>query len=119
MKLLRLTLLSISFLPLAYSQVVQWDLQRRVIQPEVYRRSNEAIETTIKNERARGGYYATIGVGNPSQPLTLQIDTGSSDVWVPSSNAGICTSAESRGCTFGSCMFYTSFRPDTILSIAC
>ncbi|KAI9171884.1 putative aspartic-type endopeptidase [Paramyrothecium foliicola] len=97
---------------LAWSQVVQWNIERIPIEHGLYRRSDDAVETTIQNERARGGYYATVGVGNPRQELTLQIDTGSSDVWVPYLDAGICTSTEGRGCTLG------SFDPATSSSYA-
>lgn len=102
MKSLRLAISSFLLAPLVHAQVVQWDIERRSPNPELRRRDDSAVETTIKNERAQGGYYATVEIGTPSQRLTLQIDTGSSDVWVPSNSARICTDEESGGCTFGS-----------------
>jgi elongation factor G len=38
--------------------------------------------------------------------LTLQLDTGSSDIWVPDSTAQVCQQQGSEGCTLG------SFKPD-------
>lgn len=48
-------------------------------------------ESLINNVTA-GGYYATVSVGTPGQDLTLVLDTGSSDAWVVSADASLCTS---------------------------
>lgn len=48
-------------------------------------------ESLINNVTA-GGYYATVSVGTPGQDLTLVLDTGSSDAWVVSADATLCTS---------------------------
>jgi hypothetical protein len=42
-------------------------------------------------------------VGTPAQSLSVQIDTGSSDVWIPSSQASICSDEKDGGCPGGSC----------------
>lgn len=47
-------------------------------------------ESLINNVTA-GGYYATVSVGTPGQDLTLVLDTGSSDAWVVSADASLCT----------------------------
>lgn len=47
-------------------------------------------ESLINNVTA-GGYYATVSVGTPGQDLTLVLDTGSSDAWVVSADADLCT----------------------------
>ncbi|KAK8016849.1 hypothetical protein PG993_015038 [Apiospora rasikravindrae] len=105
---------------IAHAQVVQFDIAKRTIQPNRQRLSKReatTYEETITNEKQRGGYFATVSVGSPAQKLTLQLDTGSSDIWVPSSSSSVCTksspsggsrggdgaeSGEDEGCTLGS-----------------
>ena len=43
------------------------------------------------NNRSAMTYYATVEVGTPGQKATLIVDTGSSDVWVLSNTADLCT----------------------------
>ncbi|KAI0535775.1 aspartic peptidase domain-containing protein [Xylaria digitata] len=87
------------------AQVVQWDIQRRGdTAHRLNRRADGSVEEVITNEQTRGGYFASCSVGTPSQDVTLQLDTGSSDIWVPASSATVCeeTSSQGGGCTFGS-----------------
>lgn len=51
-------------------------------------------------------YIANVSIGNPPQNLSLQLDTGSSDLWVPSVNSDLCAQ--------GGCSDYGSF--DTSVS---
>ncbi|OAA55024.1 aspartic-type endopeptidase [Niveomyces insectorum RCEF 264] len=85
--------------------VVQWDIARRQPHPRLLRRADTDL-TTIHNDLTQGGYFATCKIGTPSQTLTLQLDTGSSDIWVPSSDASICASSSrasrTGGCSLGS-----------------
>ncbi|KAI0451947.1 hypothetical protein F5B21DRAFT_485177 [Xylaria acuta] len=88
------------------AQVVQWNIEKRGnLAPMLNRRAGDAIQEIITNEKTRGGYFATCAVGTPPQSVTLQLDTGSSDIWVPASSASICeeSSSQGGGCTFGSC----------------
>ncbi|KAI1137368.1 acid protease [Hypoxylon sp. FL0543] len=86
----------------AHAQVVQWDIVRRQTGPKLTRRASTFTEV-ITNEVLRGGYFATCQVGTPGQNLTLQLDTGSSDIWVPSSDSTVCDqTSENEGCTLGS-----------------
>ncbi|KAK9323360.1 aspartic peptidase domain-containing protein [Lipomyces orientalis] len=39
-------------------------------------------------------YYANVSVGNPGQALRLQIDTGSSDIWVQSGENAVCQESD-------------------------
>ncbi|KAI0595550.1 aspartic peptidase domain-containing protein [Biscogniauxia sp. FL1348] len=94
----------------ASAQVVQWDIAKRASgAPKLTRRADGTVEEIITNEKNRGGYFASCSVGTPAQNLTLQLDTGSSDIWVPSSSSSVCTSTDSsssssssQGCTLGS-----------------
>ena len=61
----------------------------------------------LANNITGGGYFAEVMVGTPGQPVTMVLDTGSSDVWVVSYKANLCTSAllqeqyqDSCGATF-------------------
>ncbi|RYP61975.1 hypothetical protein DL769_007488 [Monosporascus sp. CRB-8-3] len=86
------------------AQVVQWDIARRErLGLELGARQARSIEEVITNDELNGGYFATCKIGTPGQDVTLQLDTGSSDIWVPASSSGICTkSGSSRGCVLGS-----------------
>ncbi|KAH9897609.1 aspartic peptidase domain-containing protein [Xylariomycetidae sp. FL2044] len=94
----------------AHAQIVQWDIQKKSDgPPRLRKRADGTVEEIITNEALRGGYFASCMVGTPGQNLTLQLDTGSSDIWVPSSSASVCEqgssssgSSSSQGCTLGS-----------------
>ncbi|KAL6876982.1 aspartic peptidase domain-containing protein [Trichoderma novae-zelandiae] len=90
----------------AQAQVVQFDIEKRH-SPRLSRRAG-TLDGSLSNQRIQGGYFINVQVGSPGQNVTLQLDTGSSDVWVPSSNSAICTQVSQRnpGCQFG------SFNPD-------
>lgn len=92
----------------ASNGVVQWDIQRTQRAQEFtrLRRRGSTFEEVISNEEARGGYFAVCSLGTPAQKLTLQLDTGSSDIWVPDSQATICDKNggdSENGCDLGSC----------------
>lgn len=53
------------------------------------KRSGTITQSLINNITA-GSYLAEVKVGTPPQTMTLALDTGSSDVWVVSSDAEIC-----------------------------
>ncbi|KAK4167256.1 mitochondrial elongation factor g 1-like protein [Cladorrhinum sp. PSN259] len=85
--------------------VVQWDIQKRQTSaPDLTRLRKRASTYTqlITNQEARGGYFASCRLGTPAQDIVLQLDTGSSDIWVPDSRARICTKAGTEGCSLGS-----------------
>jgi hypothetical protein len=66
----------------------------------------DSVLVGLTNDEVEGLYFANITVGTPGQSLGVQIDTGSSDVWVPSSTAGFCQDVREGGCPLGTCEFY-------------
>jgi hypothetical protein len=93
----------------ARAQVIHMGIEKRDWVPKDKLRKRFSTYTeVINNEESLGGYFATVSVGSPAQNLTLQLDTGSSDIWVPSSSASICETSNSRSsssssCAYGSC----------------
>ncbi|KAL2198543.1 aspartic peptidase domain-containing protein [Corynascus similis CBS 632.67] len=51
----------------------------------------ETFSERLINNIAGGGYYVKVQVGTPPQDLTMLLDTGSSDAWVLSHEADLCT----------------------------
>lgn len=84
--------------------VVQWSIQKRQTVPELRRLGKRAntYEEVVTNENTRGGYFATCQMGTPGQAVTMQLDTGSSDIWIPDSSATVCRDAGGDGCSLGS-----------------
>lgn len=88
----------------AQDGVVNWGIQRKQLKPKLGKRAGSTFEEVITNEQTRGGYFATCSVGTPPQDLTLQLDTGSSDIWVPYNLASVCQGTSgSDACSLGSC----------------
>ncbi len=63
----------------------------------------DTVTADLTNARTQGLYFANVSVGTPGQALQLQIDTGSSDVWVPAAEAALCGDARAGGCPNGQC----------------
>ncbi|KAI1291291.1 aspartic peptidase domain-containing protein [Xylaria venustula] len=55
------------------------------------------------NNLTVGGYYAHVSLGTPPQPVTLTVDTGSSDVWILDSRADLCQSTTKQH-YYGTCL---------------
>ncbi|MCJ1289948.1 hypothetical protein MMC34_001482 [Xylographa carneopallida] len=68
-------------------------------------RRQNSVTATIENADLL--YLINVTIGTPPQPFSLQLDTGSSDIWVPAVNADICQT-NSRGCAL-----FGSFNPKT------
>lgn len=109
-------LTSLLALPLA-SATVQFDFHRNTAarDAQLLRRSIQlqrrngvlprasTLSASLTNAEVQGLYYANVTIGTPGQALALQIDTGSSDVWVPDSTASLCSNAQAGGCPDGEC----------------
>lgn len=94
--------------------VVQWDISKRQdATSKLGKRQAGTQQEVIQNSLARGGYFATCTVGTPAQDVIIQLDTGSSDIWVPASTANVC---DEGACTLGSCTYHvllSVFEVDT------
>ena len=61
---------------------------------------NEEIAYVLPTPRAKipanslCSYLINMTIGTPGQPFSLQLDTGSSDIWIPSVNSNACQEAE-------------------------
>ena len=66
--------------------------------PRLSKRQSKTIAAGLTNEILL--YFINVTVGTPGQPFSLQLDTGSSDIWFPAVNADICEE-DSENCPFG------------------
>lgn len=80
----------------ADDKTVKYTFQRRKVNaqdPEftsLVKRQSKTINAGLSNELLL--YLINVTVGTPPQPISLQLDTGSSDIWFPSAQSSICES---------------------------
>ncbi|RDL31190.1 Acid protease [Venustampulla echinocandica] len=77
---------------------------RSLLKRRLRARAEDTITAELGNDMSQGLYFANVSVGTPPQNLQVQIDTGSSDMWVPASTASVCrtSASEGGGCDGGS-----------------
>lgn len=84
-------------------KTIQWDIQKNNHRKAMSgKRATSTYSEVITNENTEGGYFATCAIGTPSQNMTMQLDTGSSDIWIPWVSAILCEEYE---CSLGTCAF--------------
>jgi hypothetical protein len=86
------------------------DLPVNHMSPRHLARRGTISESLLNNHTGSSLYMATVSVGTPGQTIALDIDTGSSDVYVIATGADECTSpaiiAEYGGCFGGTCTYF-------------
>jgi hypothetical protein len=68
--------------------LLDFDKRETWRRPRLQRRS--AADASVYNAQSSLMYLVNVTVGTPPQPLQLQLDTGSSDVWIPFASALPC-----------------------------
>jgi len=60
------------------------------LRPRRSRRRKRDANVAVTLDNSQVLYSANVSVGTPPQNLILQLDTGSSDIWLPASSASLC-----------------------------
>ena len=60
-------------------------------------------------------YLINMTVGTPGQPFSVQLDTGSSDIWIPSADSNACQADEEACRLFGQ---YDSSASDSFVDVS-
>lgn len=74
-------------------KVVQYDIRHSRSTRSLSKRDDGSIDSVIDNEIAK--YTLNLTIGTPPQPFSLQLDTGSSDIWVNTAQSAYCSAANS------------------------
>lgn len=87
----------------AAPRVVAYDFHK-VYRPvkRLRKRAGKSLDVQLYNDN-QAMYQVNITLGSPGQTQVVQLDTGSSDLWIPAIDSTLCQ-ANPAGCDeFGSC----------------
>lgn len=73
---------------LAQDGVLQLPMRRSSGPTTLWRRGTDVVDLPVINEKVQ--YILNVSIGTPAQALEVILDTGSSDLWIPSNDS--CTS---------------------------
>ena len=103
--------------------VVPVPIWKQPASPQLARRdihSRASVLQLLDNSHLRGSYYANITVGTPPQPISVILDTGSSDLWILAKTADVCLDPSiiqqplgDVGCVGGTCEIHHGSRVDS------
>lgn len=83
--------------------VVGFNFEKRRVDastaPHLSKRQSKTVTAAVANEVQL--YFINVTVGTPGQPFSLQLDTGSSDIWFPSSTLDLCEQDLAENCPYG------------------
>ena len=75
----------------AAQKVVKFDIRaNRPQQPQLVKRATSEYRGYLFNDVENGLYSIEVQIGTPGQPFSLQLDTGSTDVWVNAQSSQFC-----------------------------
>ncbi|KAL8659987.1 MAG: hypothetical protein Q9226_000150 [Calogaya cf. arnoldii] len=69
---------------------LKFDVRRDHHEPLTNEKRTPSMAGLILNDKDKSGYWVNISVGTPSQQLSVHLDTGSSDLWIPSAVSELC-----------------------------
>lgn len=79
-------------------------LKSRIVQHGLQRRDGTVLTSLANNADLQ--YLANISIGTPPQDFIVQLDTGSSDLWIPSAQSDLCRTQDCS--TTGACKIQKS-----------
>ncbi|KAK8008835.1 aspartic-type endopeptidase [Apiospora marii] len=73
-------------------RVVSLNINKSPVDPQLIRRRRDigSYSQVVTNNMSAYSYYAEVTIGTPPQPITLVLDTGSSDTWVVDKSTDGC-----------------------------
>ena len=106
----------IPFSPVAAPKTfgLKFDVKRDQPESPTVTKRAQSVGGALSNEKVR--YLMNITVGTPPQYLEIKLDTGSSDMWIPSANSRMCQEFPEECLEHGSCRSSTCLQIQHIVS---